>query len=117
MTRLLNLTELDLTANEIESIPESVGGLASLQQLSLADNWLTGLPRALCCGQLAANLRLLNLAGNRIKLLPNYICQLKVIYIIEALEFCKIPPPPKKKPSNYSNFQSFFFNLFSKRNT
>ncbi len=83
MLRLRNLTELDLSGNEIQSLPdEGLAQLASLQELNLADNQLTaGLPRAVCCGHLASNLRLLNLAGNRIKLLPNYICQLKVKYL------------------------------------
>ena len=79
MLRLRNLTELDLSGNEIETFPEDMSALCSLQELILADNRLTGLPRGLCySGHLANSLRLLNLAGNRIKLLPNYACQLKV---------------------------------------
>jgi Leucine-rich repeat (LRR) protein len=45
--RLLNLTELDLASNELETVPEDISRLASLQQLNLADNWLTNLPRAI----------------------------------------------------------------------
>ena len=45
LLKLVNLTELDMAGNEIESVPENFDSLPSLTQLNLADNQITTLPR------------------------------------------------------------------------
>ena len=42
------LTYLDLTWNQLTSIPESIGGLSSLEYLGLSYNQLTTLPESIC---------------------------------------------------------------------
>jgi len=74
---LVNLKELDMSDNEIESVPDSWNSLHSLAELSLANNSIATISRGFSTGLMAKNLSLLNLSGNKIKLLPNYICQLK----------------------------------------
>ncbi|XP_041980782.1 leucine-rich repeat-containing protein 1 [Aricia agestis] len=78
---LNNLRLLDLSDNEIEKLPLELGRLPNLSELYLANNnlgskstvdwkWLFG-PR------LIANLRLLDLSGNKLKELPKSIWKLQ----------------------------------------
>ena len=74
---LVNLKELDMSENEIETVPDSWDSLHSLAELKLASNSISTLSRGFCTGLMTKNLVLLNLSKNKIKLLPNYLCQLR----------------------------------------
>ena len=78
LCRLLNLTSLDLSGNTISSLPEEMKDV-SLVELILSGNQITEFPEVLCSGKLVANLRLLNLSRNRLKVLPHKFPQLKAL--------------------------------------
>ncbi|NCA28483.1 MAG: leucine-rich repeat domain-containing protein [Proteobacteria bacterium] len=63
-------TELDLSDNQITSLPETIGNLTSLQELYLSENQLTSLPETI--GNLNS-LQILNLSDNQITSLPETI--------------------------------------------
>ncbi len=64
---------LILTDNRIESLPESIGQLTSLQKLMLAGNQLRALPKSLANCQ---NLELVRLATNQLDALPSWLLAL-----------------------------------------
>ncbi len=65
--QLTNLTGLNLIANQLTSLPAEIGQLTSLTKLSLYGNKLTSLPPEI--GQLT-NLTILGLGGNKLTSLP-----------------------------------------------
>ena len=70
---ILNLKELNLSGNQITSLPESIGNLNNLRWLSLVNNQLTCLPENI--GKLS-NLKELHLEDNRLTSLPKNIGKL-----------------------------------------
>ena len=79
---LTKLKELSLTGNNITALPDSIGSLRALTTLSLADNKLAGLPDAM--GQLTA-LKNLYLGDNQLSSLPEWICQLTGLERLDLL--------------------------------
>jgi internalin A len=73
ITQLTNLQKLDLSNNQLMSLPESIAQLTNLQLLYLSGNQLTSLPESIA--QLT-NLQLLYLNGNQLISLPESIAQL-----------------------------------------
>jgi leucine-rich repeat protein SHOC2 len=71
--KLADLQKLDLSGNELTSLPESLGQLINLQGLALDYNKLTSLPEWL--GQLT-NLQWLYLSDNELTSLPESVGQL-----------------------------------------
>jgi len=71
--QLVNLQELSLSDNQITELPETIGQLINLQELWLDKNKITGLPETI--GQLV-NLQELTLDNNQITGLPETIGQL-----------------------------------------
>ncbi len=71
--QLSQLQELNLSYNQLTTLPESLGQLAQLQLLSLFNNQLTTLPKSLV--QLT-QLPSLNLSGNQLMSLPESLGQL-----------------------------------------
>ena len=71
--QLINLQELSSSGNQITELPESIGQLINLQQLSLSDNQITELPESI--GQLS-NLQDLWVNDNKITKLPESLGQL-----------------------------------------
>lgn len=67
------MQSLDLSGNQLTSLPESLGQLVGLQSLYLSGNRLTSLPESL--GQLAS-LQSLNLSFNQLTSLPEWLGQL-----------------------------------------
>lgn len=66
-------TELDLSFNQLSSLPPEIGLLSNLTTLYLGDNQLSSLPPEI--GQLS-NLTMLDLGGNQLSSLPPEIGQL-----------------------------------------
>ncbi len=67
---LAGLTKLDLSSNQLTSLPESLGNLHGLRELRLSENQLTNLPESF--GNLI-DLWNVQLDGNRLSVLPNSI--------------------------------------------
>ena len=65
--RQSHATVLDLSALELEALPESLGQLTQLQQLHVWNNQLTALPESL--GQLT-QLQQLDVGNNQLTALP-----------------------------------------------
>ena len=84
------LTELDLTANTIEVLPEEIGELAeSLETLKLGRNMLTSLPGSIGGMQ---TLKVLEVYDNQLRRLPRSLRRLKM------LEVLKLDNNPLEKP-------------------
>ncbi len=64
---LSNVTELDLTHNQLNSLPDSIGDLKKLTELNLRNHQLTSLPDSI--GYIT-KLTLLNLSGNKLTSIP-----------------------------------------------
>jgi len=73
-------TKLDLSQNNLTSLPESIGRLTNLQELNLESNKLTSLPESI--GRLT-NLEFLYLIGNRLTSLPESIGRLTNLVSIQ----------------------------------
>jgi small GTP-binding protein len=71
---LKNLTELNLSKNQLEPLPPEIGELKNLTELNLSRNQLETLPPEI--GELK-NLTELNLTGNQLETLPPEIGELK----------------------------------------
>ncbi len=67
---LTNLTELNLRENQLKTLPESVGNLTNLTELNLRENQLETLPESV--GNLT-NLTGLDLSFNQLKTLPEAV--------------------------------------------
>uniref|UniRef100_A0A803L5X6 Disease resistance R13L4/SHOC-2-like LRR domain-containing protein n=1 Tax=Chenopodium quinoa TaxID=63459 RepID=A0A803L5X6_CHEQI len=67
LVKLSNLTEIDISKNEIMALPSDVGNLKALKKFDIHSNQLINLPRSI--GELT-NLTDLDLHGNRLKSLP-----------------------------------------------
>jgi Leucine-rich repeat (LRR) protein len=66
----INLRELDLSSNQLKSLPDSIGDLINLEKLDLSSNQLECLPDSF--GNLI-NLQILALSYNQLKSLPDSI--------------------------------------------
>ncbi len=75
-SRFTKLLKLDFLNNQLTNLPESIGELASLQELTLTGNQLTSLPESI--GQLI-NLKRLWLWDNQLNSLPESIGRLTSI--------------------------------------
>ena len=76
---LKNLTELDLSGERIDKLPDSIGNLSNLQKLYLHETNIQELPDSI--GNLS-NLELLTLSNNNISKLPESIGKLKNLQIL-----------------------------------
>ena len=71
--KMINLTCIDLSHNEIQFFPESLSELVNLQSLNISHNYLACVPPTL---KSAPNLRYLNLSWNRLVEVPMWVSQL-----------------------------------------
>uniref|UniRef100_A0A8D2LX33 Protein flightless-1 homolog n=1 Tax=Varanus komodoensis TaxID=61221 RepID=A0A8D2LX33_VARKO len=89
---LVNLTDVDLSCNDLTRIPECLYTLSSLRRLNLSSNQISEL--SLCIDQWTP-LESLNLSRNQISSLPSAICKmtkLKKLYLnSNKLDFDGIP--------------------------
>jgi Leucine-rich repeat (LRR) protein len=74
-------SELDLTGQQLTSLPESVLNRTDITSLNLSNNQLTSLPADIVK---LTNLRILNVENNRLTSLPAEISQLKNLQEIRA---------------------------------
>src|SRR3989338_2043867 len=70
------LTKLDISSNQLTSLPAEIGGLQALQRLNVYNNRLTSLPEEI--GRLQA-LQRLNVYNNRLTSLPGEIGRLQAL--------------------------------------
>ena len=99
--KLRELTRLDLSNNDISSLPDNWDLLTGLAELNLNSNRLTTLPRAFCVGSLARSLRQLDLGSNKIVFLPNYVCNLRQLVCLKLdTNQLKLLPPSLGKLSS-----------------
>ena len=107
MLKLRNLVKLDLSGNEITSLPDSWQLVDQLSELDLSNNQLDKLPRGFCVGSLAASLKQLDLSGNKISLLPNYFCNLRELITVNVTRNqLKALPPSIGKLTKLKHFQA-----------
>ncbi|MFX0094916.1 MAG: leucine-rich repeat domain-containing protein [Candidatus Hodarchaeota archaeon] len=71
---------LDLSGNQLQSLPENIGCLRNLYTLNLGRNQLRSLPESL--GQLH-NLHTLHLSENLLKTVPDTLDQLHPLHILD----------------------------------
>eukprot|EP00088_Acartia_fossae_P028711 TRINITY_DN2953_c0_g1_i13.p1 TRINITY_DN2953_c0_g1~~TRINITY_DN2953_c0_g1_i13.p1 ORF type:complete len:414 (+),score=81.12 TRINITY_DN2953_c0_g1_i13:83-1324(+) len=92
--KLVNLKELDMSDNEIESLPEQCDNLTCLVTLNLINNRISTIPRGFCVSPLSRSLTTLDLTSNKIKLLPNAICQMAELTLLhlDRNELTQLPP-------------------------
>ncbi|MEH2270728.1 MAG: COR domain-containing protein, partial [Nostoc sp.] len=89
ITRLQNLTGLDLSGNKLTRIPEAITHLQNLTRLYLSGNGLTMIPESITRLQ---NLTGLDLSGNKLTRIPEAITHL------QQLIFLNLKNNPIKEP-------------------
>ncbi|XOF35266.1 MAG: COR domain-containing protein [Candidatus Electrothrix sp. YB6] len=89
--QLMNLTRLDLDYNQLTSLPPEIGQLTNLTKLYLDGNQLTGLPQEI--GQLT-KLTVLGLGNNQLTNLPLEISQLTNLTVLDLSDnqLTSLPP-------------------------
>jgi len=112
MLKLRNLVKLDLSMNEITTIPDNFDLLDNLSDINLSGNQIERIPRGFCVGPLAKSLKSLNLSENKIVLLPNYFCNFKSLLTLNLNNNqLKLLPPSMGKFSNLKHFLASGNNL------
>jgi Leucine-rich repeat (LRR) protein len=81
---LINLRELKLYNNQLESLPDSIGNLINLQELWVGHNSLKNLPDSI--GNLL-NLKELYLSDNKLESLPTSILKIKEVIDIHDTSY------------------------------
>ncbi|XP_053331576.1 leucine-rich repeat protein 1 [Spea bombifrons] len=77
MLCLKKLQKLDLSNNHIKKLPQTIGDLMCLQELTLHNNFLESFEVAFCNSTLRNTLKSLDLSQNKLKALPVQFGQLK----------------------------------------
>ena len=81
LEEMSSLMVLNITNNDITSLPYNIGNLRALRELDISGNKITKIPESI--GALR-HLRALNLSSNKITFLPNSICDLDKVRVLEV---------------------------------
>ncbi|OBQ31054.1 MAG: hypothetical protein AN483_02530 [Aphanizomenon flos-aquae MDT14a] len=92
MVQLTNLQSLDISDNQISSLPPEIVQLTNLQFLNISGNQISNLPREI--GQIT-NLQSLYISGNQISNLPPEIVQLTNLQTLD-ISFNQISSLPRE---------------------
>ncbi|XP_071951604.1 leucine-rich repeat-containing protein 59-like [Antedon mediterranea] len=83
LAALPKATVIDLSCNQLQTLPDNIGLLSHIIKLDLSKNQLTGLPNGI--GNLP-KLQHLDLLGNKIRTLPTSFAQLKALRWLDMKE-------------------------------
>ena len=90
VTRKGHVTRLGIAGKDLTRLPEDLGNLSSLEEMTILSNKLMSLPESI---GVIKPLRFLSIINNRLKTLPNSIGQLKSLQFLylndNQLEFLK----------------------------
>ena len=88
-------TELDLSGNQLTSLPPEIASFTNLTELNLSGNQLTSLPPEIAS---LTNLTELNLSGNQLTSLPSEIITLKYLTLLDIVgnKFTSLPSEIKE---------------------
>jgi len=112
MLKLRNLVRLDLSGNEITTLPDNFDLVDQLSELNLSGNLIEKFPRGFCTGALSKSLKLLNLSENKIILLPNYFCNLRQLVTLNLNNNqLKLLPPSLGRCNSLKHFHASGNNL------
>ena len=81
LEEMSSLMVLNITNNDITSLPYNIGNLRALRELDVSGNKITKIPESI--GALR-HLRVLNLSSNKITFLPNSLCDLDKVRVLEV---------------------------------
>ncbi|MFM6580385.1 MAG: COR domain-containing protein [Dolichospermum sp.] len=115
IVQLTNLQSLDIYNNQISSLPREIGQLTNLQSLDIYNNQISSLPREIF--QLT-NLQSLNIYNNQISSFPREIGQLTNLQSLD-LRNNPVPIPPEilgpkeryENPGNIQEILDFYFRV------
>ncbi|MEH1845037.1 MAG: COR domain-containing protein, partial [Nostoc sp.] len=108
LTRLQQLTSLDLSSNQLTTLPEALTRLQQLTSLDLSSNQLTTLPEAIARLQ---QLTSLDLSSNQLTTLPEAITRLQQLTFLDLSGNPIEKPPPEVIAKGIKAIKDYFRQL------
>jgi len=88
ITKLVNLQTLDLSSNELSSLPNQIGNLRMLTTVILKDNKFPKFPIILCNSDIGKQLLNLDISFNDIRYLPSFLKKLSRLVTLDLHNNC-----------------------------
>uniref|UniRef100_A0ACD5ZIZ0 Uncharacterized protein n=1 Tax=Avena sativa TaxID=4498 RepID=A0ACD5ZIZ0_AVESA len=79
--RIRGLLVLDVSRNQLQTVPDAIAGLEHLEELRLGSNALVALPDSI---GLLSNLKILDVSGNKLRSLPDSISKCRSLVELNA---------------------------------